>query len=105
MIVDVTNSGALAGDEVVQVYLKNLTATVPVPKYTLVGFKRVFLQPGETKKVAISLPAKAFSIINDQNERVTVPGRFEIYAGGKQPFISKGKPAEGVLKAEVAIGD
>jgi beta-glucosidase len=103
LTVDVKNTGKMAGDEVVQIYLKNLTATVPVPKYTLVGFKRVYLQPRETRKVAVSVPSRAFSIINDQNERVTVPGRFEIYAGGKQPFTAKGKPAPGVLKAEIVI--
>jgi beta-glucosidase len=103
MTVDVKNTGRFAGDEVVQVYLKNLTAKVPVPKYTLAGFKRIHLQPGETRNIAFSLPLRAFSVIDDQGQRVIDPGRFEIYAGGKQPFTPEGKPAPGVLKAEFII--
>ncbi len=103
--VDVKNTGKVAGDEVVQIYLRNLTATVPVPKYTLVGFKRVHLQPGETRTVKFSIPSNAFSVINEENRRVIIPGRFEIFAGGGQPFTVKGKPAPGVLKAEFAIPD
>lgn len=101
--VDVRNTGKIVGDEVVQIYLRNLTATVPVPRYTLVGFKRVFLQPGEVRKVTFSVPSRAFSVINEHNERVVIPGRFEIFAGGSQPFTSKGRPAQGVLKAEFII--
>jgi beta-glucosidase len=103
--VDVKNTGKVAGDEVVQIYLRNLTATVPVPKHTLVGFKRVHLDPGESRTVNFSVPSDAFSVINEENQRVIIPGRFEIFAGGGQPFTAKGKPAPGVLKAEFAIPD
>jgi beta-glucosidase len=103
--VDVNNTGKVSGDEVVQIYLRNLTATVPVPKYTLVGFKRVHLDPGESRTVNFSVPSDAFSVINEENQRVIIPGRFEIFAGGGQPFTAKGKPAPGVLKAEFAIPD
>jgi beta-glucosidase len=89
--VDVKNTGKLAGDEVVQIYLSNLNATVPVPKYALVGFKRVNLQPGETRTVSFSIPSNAFS----------VPGRFGIFAGGGQPFTAKGVPAPGILKVQL----
>jgi beta-glucosidase len=103
LTVNVKNTGKLTGDEVVQIYLRNLDATAPVPRFTLIGFKRVFLQPGETRKVIFSIPSRAFSVINEQNERVVIPGRFEFFAGGRQPFTSKGRPAQGVLKAEFII--
>ncbi len=83
--VNVKNTGAIAGDEVVQLYLSNLTATVPVPIRTLKGFKRVHLNAGETKTVNFVVPASAFSVIDDQNKRVIVPGKFEMTVGGGQP--------------------
>ena len=99
--VDVKNTGKLAGDDVVQIYLSNLDATVPVPKYALVGFKRVNLQPGETRTVSFSIPSNAFSVINEENRRVIIPGRFGIFAGGGQPFTAKGVPAPGILKVQL----
>jgi beta-glucosidase len=101
--VDVSNTGKIPGDEVVQIYLKNLTATVPVPRYTLVGFKRIHLQPGETRTVSFSVPSGVFSVINEEDQRVIISGQFEIYAGGKQPLTAKGVPAPGVLKARINV--
>ncbi len=101
--VDVRNTGKLAGDEVVQIYLKNLEATVPVPKYTLVGFKRIHLQPGENRTVNFSVPSDAFSVINEENRRVIIPGQFEFYAGGRQPISAKGIPVPGVLNAQFSL--
>jgi beta-glucosidase len=103
MSVDVKNTGKLAGDEVVQIYLSNLNATVPVPKYTLVGFKRINLLPGDVKTVKFSIPSEAFSIINEESRRVIISGQFEIYAGGRQPLTSKGVPTPGVLKSQVSL--
>jgi beta-glucosidase len=83
--VTVKNSGALAGDEVVQVYVSNLNASVPVPIRALKGFKRIHLLPDEVKTVDVAIPSDAFSIINEKNKRVVLPGKFEIYVGGGQP--------------------
>ncbi len=83
--VTVKNTGALAGDEVVQVYVSNLSASVPVPIRALKGFKRIHLLPGEVKTVDVAIPGDAFSIINEKNKRVVLPGKFEIYVGGGQP--------------------
>jgi beta-glucosidase len=101
--VDVRNTGKLAGDEVVQVYLSNKTATVPVSKYDLVAFKRIHLLPGEVKTVDFTVPSDAFSVINEENQKVVLPGQFEIYAGGGQPLSAKGIPAPGVLKAQISV--
>jgi beta-glucosidase len=83
--VTVKNTGALAGDEVVQVYLSNLDAPVPIPIRALKGFKRIHLTPGEVKSVDFAVPGDAFSIIDEKNKRVVLPGKFEIYVGGGQP--------------------
>jgi beta-glucosidase len=56
--VDIQNTGARAGDEVVQIYVKHLNSEVQRPLKELKGFKRITLQPGETKKVQIPLKAE-----------------------------------------------
>jgi beta-glucosidase len=55
--VDVTNTGSRAGDEVVQLYVKHLHSAVSRPRQELEGFKRVPIDPGQTKTVSIKLPA------------------------------------------------
>lgn len=100
--VNVKNTGQLAGDEVVQVYVSNQNNSVRVPIRSLKAFKRIHLEAGETKTVDLTIPPDAFSIINDKNEKVILPGKFEITAGGGQPDV-KVKTNSNVLKADIAI--
>lgn len=79
--VRVTNTGARAGDEVVQVYLRDEVSSVTRPVKELVGFKRVTLQPGETRDVAIAIEPRAFAMWNAEMKRVTEPGTFQIMTG------------------------
>ncbi|MBC2665984.1 glycoside hydrolase family 3 C-terminal domain-containing protein [Novosphingobium flavum] len=79
--VDVTNTGSQTGDEVVQIYLRDEVSSAPRPLLELKGFERVRLQPGETRTVAIGLPAEAFAFWNAELEWVAEPGRFTIHAG------------------------
>lgn len=81
----VTNIGRLAGDEVVQLYVRNLAASVPVPIRALQGFRRIHLKPGQSETVSFTLTAHQFSLIDDQARRVVEPGEFEIAVGGGQP--------------------
>jgi beta-glucosidase len=83
--VNVKNTGGMEGDEVVQLYLSNLSATVPVPIRALQAFKRIHLQPGETTTVSLTIPPNAFSIIDNNYKRVIIPGKFQIAVGGGQP--------------------
>jgi len=83
--VDVQNTGPRAGDEVVQVYLSDVEASVPVPIRQLVGFKRVHLEPGETQTVSFILEPDRFSLIDDAGQRRIEPGRFQLAVGGRQP--------------------
>ncbi|NJK95805.1 MAG: beta-glucosidase [Bacteroidales bacterium] len=83
--VDVTNTGKLDGEEVVQVYIRDLESDVPVPQISLAAIKRVFLKAGETRKVELELKADQFSVIDKTFHRVVEPGKFMISAGGKQP--------------------
>jgi beta-glucosidase len=79
--VDVTNTGARAGDEVVQLYVHDVVSSVTRPVKELRGFERVTLQPGQTKTVTFTLGPDALSLVNRQMQRVVEPGRFDIMLG------------------------
>jgi beta-glucosidase len=83
--VNVKNTGKVEGDEVVQLYLSNLSAPVPVPIRSLEAFKRLHLMSGETKPITLVIPPNAFSIIDNNNKRVILHGKFQIAVGGGQP--------------------
>jgi beta-glucosidase len=100
--VEVENTGAMDGDEVVELYVKILDAKVPVPIHALQGFKRIFLRSGEKKTVEFDLKPEQFSIINNKNQCVVGPGRIQFYVGGCQPS-QKALTSGNVLKAELRI--
>ncbi len=79
--VDVTNAGDVAGDEVVQVYMHDVVASVIRPVKQLIAFTRVTLQPGETKAVRIQLKLDDFSLVNREEKRVVEPGKIELFVG------------------------
>ncbi len=64
--VDVTNTGSRAGDEVVQLYVKHLNSKVERPREQLAGFRRVTVQPNETRTVEIALPASRLAYWDEQ---------------------------------------
>ena len=98
----IENTGGVDGDEVVQLYVKILDAKVPVPMYTLQGFKRIFLKTGEKKTVEFDLKPEQFSLINNKNQRVVVPGRIQVFVGGCQPS-QNALPSGKVLKTELEL--
>jgi beta-glucosidase len=79
--VDVRNTGKVAGDEVVQLYLHDVVSSVTRPIKELKGFKRVTLAPGESKTVQFTLDREAFALWNQDMKRVVEPGAFEIMVG------------------------
>ena len=83
--VNVTNTGDVEGDEVVQLYLSDEKASTPRPIVQLEGFNRIHLQPGETKTVEFELTPRQFSMIDKNDERMIEPGNFTVYVGGGQP--------------------
>jgi beta-glucosidase len=88
MSVRVENVGDRAGEEVVQLYVTDLEASVPVPIRALQGFRRVHLEPGEAKTVSFTLAPRQISLIDGDGRRVIEPGTFEVSVGGKQPGFS-----------------
>jgi beta-glucosidase len=79
---DVTNTGAREGTEVVQLYVRDLAASVTRPVRELKGFERVTLAPGETRRVRFTLPTDALSFYGRRMVRVTEPGHFHAWIGG-----------------------
>lgn len=85
--VDVTNTGSYAGDEVVQLYLKDLFSSVTVYESQLRGFERVHLKPGETKTVHFTLKPSDLELLNKNMEWVVEPGDFQICIGSSSEDI------------------
>ncbi len=83
--VEVENTGKIAGDEVVQLYVSWPDTPFPAPLRSLKGFRRVHLLPGQKKEVSFRLSRKEYSIVNDDGKRIVPPGVYTIHAGGSQP--------------------
>ncbi|RZJ98599.1 MAG: beta-glucosidase [Brevundimonas sp.] len=79
--VDVANTGSRAGDEVVQLYVSDLTATVTRPVKELKHFKRVTLEPGARTTVEFDITSADLWMWNESMERVVEPGDFTLAAG------------------------
>ena len=83
VLVDVKNSGQMAGDEIVQLYVRNRDSKVTQPKKQLQGFERVSLKPGETKTVHFTMPVEQLSYWDtDKHQYVINAGTFEVTVGG-----------------------
>jgi beta-glucosidase len=80
--VEVTNAGQRAGDEVVQLYLRDVVSSVTRPVKELRGFQRVTLNPGETKNVTFALGRDALGFWKTAREFVVEPGKFDVTVGG-----------------------
>ena len=82
------NTGKYKGDEVVQVYVSDLEASVKVPVRQLKRFQRITLKPGESKIVSFSLPASELSFFDiKSNGFIVEPGEFEVQIGSSSEDI------------------
>jgi len=79
--VDVTNTGKMAGDEIVQMYIRDEVSSVTRPVKELKGFTRIHLKPGETKTVQMPVTPDKLSFLNEDMKRVVEPGTFSIMVG------------------------
>ena len=82
---DVCNTGSMAGDEVVQLYLKDVDASVRVPIWELKGIKRIHLKPGQKQSVKFTVTARQMALIDEEGKAVLEPGIFTVFVGGSQP--------------------
>ncbi len=85
--VEVTNTGERAGDEVVQVYVRDQVSSLTRPVKELRGFRRITLQPGETRTVEFALPPPALAFLDENMEWVVEPGVFDIMVGSSSAQV------------------
>jgi beta-glucosidase len=86
--VDVTNTGARQGDEVVQLYVRDPAATVARPVLELQGFCRVGLAPGERRSVSFTMSSEQFAYIGADFRRVVEPGVIRVLVGSSSADLS-----------------
>ncbi|HEU4795528.1 MAG TPA: glycoside hydrolase family 3 C-terminal domain-containing protein [Pyrinomonadaceae bacterium] len=84
----VVNAGTRAGDEVVQLYITDVAASVRVPIRSLAGVERVHLRPGERRVIKFTIEPRQLAVITDDGRTVVEPGEFKVTIGGKQPGFS-----------------
>jgi beta-glucosidase len=80
--VEVTNSGGCEAEEIVQLYVRDRVGSRTRPVRELKGFKRIRLNPGETKKVVFQLDIHELGFHNQEMRYVVEPGKFDIQVGG-----------------------
>ncbi len=87
----VTNTGDMAGDEVVQLYTRDVLSSVTTYEKNLAGFERVHLQPGETKEVKFTIDRKHLELLDADMKWVVEPGEFVVMAGSSSEDIRQTK--------------
>jgi len=94
--VNVKNTGAKAGSEVVQLYVKDLLASVSRPIIELKGFQKVYLKPGESKQITIEVPVKELQFLDSKMNWIVEKGTYRIMIGNS----SKNLPVKQNVEVE-----
>ena len=81
VLVDVTNTGKVIGDEVVQLYIRDRVSSIVRPVKELKGFKRITLDSGQKKTLFFTITPDLLSFYNVSMEKVAEPGEFDIMIG------------------------
>ncbi len=79
--VTITNTGNLEGEEVVQMYIRDLVAGITRPVKELKGFEKIYLKPGESRTVNFKITEEDLKFYNYNLEYVAVPGEFMVFVG------------------------
>jgi len=87
--VTITNNSKVAGDEVVQAYLKTPQSDGPI--ISLVGFQRVHLNPGQSRDVTVELNPRSLSAVDAKGQRSILPGAYHLSVGSTQPSETTAK--------------
>ena len=87
--VSVTNTGKYDGEEVVQLYLHDLVASVAQPLKKLKAFQKIFLKAGETREVSFSLSKDDLSFVGSDLKTIYEPGEFKVMVGGNSRDVKE----------------
>jgi len=83
--ITVKNIGRCESEETVQLYLKDVDASVIVPKYELKGIKKINLNPGQERQLEFELTPRQMALIDNDGNCILEPGVFQVFVGGSQP--------------------
>jgi beta-glucosidase len=86
---DVTNTGAMDGDEVVQLYVRDVCSSIVTPDRELRAFRRVHIPSGQTKSVTLTLNFDSFKLLDRRYEWVVEPGEFVLLLGASSADIRR----------------
>ncbi|KAF0239259.1 MAG: hypothetical protein FD181_239 [Prolixibacteraceae bacterium] len=89
--VDVSNTGNFDGEEVVQLYVRDVVASVTRPLKELKGFKKIFIKKGETETVTFNLSANDLAFYHQDLQFYAEPGEFMVFVGGNSDAPLSGK--------------
>lgn len=89
--VTVTNTGKRPADEVVQLYIRDTVSSVTRPVQELRGFQRIRLDPGQSRRVEMTLGPAELSFVDEKMQRVVEPGAFEVMVGGSSTDVVRGR--------------
>ncbi len=101
--VTVQNSGPMAGDEVVQLYIRDVQASLSVPLVQLQGFERIHLAPDERQIVEFKINADQLSFADAGGNWILEPGEFKVYVGGQQPDLHSDIQVDTVLEGSITL--
>jgi beta-glucosidase len=96
--VDVQNTGNMDGGEVAQLYIRHKNSEYRVPNLALQGFRYFFLKKGEKQTIQFELTPSQLAVINNEYQRIVVPGEIEVFVGGSQPSKKTSELKNGILK-------
>jgi beta-glucosidase len=85
----VSNTGAYQGEEVVQLYIQDVTASLVRPVRELKGFEKINLKSGESKEVVFTISEKELSFYNEEGKSITEAGLFHVFIGGNSQVSQK----------------
>lgn len=87
--VDITNTGKIKGEEVVQLYVKDKVSSVTTYETQLRGFERIVLNPGETKTIDFTLNPQDLELLDKDMQWIVEPGKFEVLIGSSSEDIKQ----------------
>ena len=86
----ITNIGEVAGEEIVQCYIRDLVAQRVRPVKQLKAFEKIKLDPGESKKISFTIPYQELGYYNNEMEYIVEEGTFEIFIGkNSEDYLSQ----------------
>jgi len=99
----VRNTGNVAGDEVVQLYISDEFASTPRPAKELKGYKRITLDPGKTRMITFHLPVNQLAFYDNNLDLVLEPGAIEVMLGSSSEYIRLRGKFEVIGKKKMAV--